>query len=159
MIGNGKDMAKVVVTFCLAALMAFSGIAQAEGVVNSEEQSGSSPQLNLKNLVKKLGLTDAQKVQAMVLFQSNKDVIKPIINSLRIERENLHALLHADTVDEVAIRAETAKIALIEAELNVNKAKIGVQLRTFLTPEQLMIFKTLQEQRKHNDSKFSLEEW
>jgi Spy/CpxP family protein refolding chaperone len=95
----------------------------------------------------------------MAIFQSNKDVIKPIITSLRTERENMHALLHADTVDEAAIRTETSKMALIEAELNINRAKIGVQLRTILTPEQLAIFKTLQEQRQHKDNKTPLEEW
>jgi Spy/CpxP family protein refolding chaperone len=156
---NCKNMAKVVVVFCITALTALAGIAQAEGVGNGEDHGGIPPQHNLKFLVKKLGLTDVQKVQAMAIFQSNKDVIKPIITSLRTERENLHTLLHADTVDEAAIRAETAKIALIEAELNVLRAKIGVQLRTILTPEQLTILKTLQEQRQHKDDKSPLEEW
>jgi Spy/CpxP family protein refolding chaperone len=159
MIRNRKNLAKVVVVFCIAALTALAGIAQADGAGNGEELGGIPQQHNLKSLAKKLGLTDAQKLQAMAIFQSNKDVIKPIITSLRTERENMHALLHADTVDEAAIRTETSKMALIEAELNINRAKIGVQLRTILTPEQLAIFKTLQEQRQHKDNKTPLEEW
>ncbi|MDD2737036.1 MAG: Spy/CpxP family protein refolding chaperone [Desulfuromonadaceae bacterium] len=156
---NRNNMAKVVVSFCFAALTALAGIAQADGVGNGEELGGRAQQHNLKILAKKLGLTDAQKLQTMAIFQSNKDVIKPIITSLRTERENLHALLHADSVDEAAIRAEKSKMALIEADLNVNRAKIGVQLRTILAPEQLAILKTLQEQRQHKDNKTRLEEW
>jgi len=156
-----KNMTTVVVAFCIAALTALAGIAQADGVGNGEEMGGRAEiqQHNLKILAKKLGLSDAQKLQAMAIFQSNKDVIKPIITTLRTERENLHALLHADTVDEAAIRTETSRMALLEADLNVNRAKTGVQLRTILTPEQLAILKTLQEQRQHKDNKTRREEW
>jgi Spy/CpxP family protein refolding chaperone len=52
-------------------------------------------------------------------------------------------LIHADAFDEAAIRAETAKIAGIQADLNVNRAKVEGQFRSILTPSQVAILKTL----------------
>jgi protein CpxP len=91
---------------------------------------------------KNLGLTDAQKGQAKAIFQSNRESVKPIMENLRAERKNLHALMFADTVDEAAIRAETAKIAAIQADLNVDRAKAMSQFRAILTPDQIAKLKT-----------------
>ena len=101
----------------------------------------------MKKIEKKLGLTDAQKTQAKAIFQGNRDVVKPIFTTLHTEKNNLQALIHADTVDEAAIRAETAKIAGIQADLNVNRAKVGAQFRAILTPAQQAILKTVDHKR------------
>ena len=148
---NHKSMAKIAVMFCIAVLTAFAGMAQADEGGWDGEHCGKLQQHNFKKFEKKLGLTDAQKAQAKAIFQGNKDVVKPIITSLRTERKNLQALIHADTVDEAAIRAETAKISGILADLNVNRAKIGVQFRAILTPSQLATLKTLQQKRHNKD--------
>ncbi len=144
-----KSMAKIVVVFCIAALTSFASIAQAEDGACGGEQYGNHRQHNFKRIAKKLGLTDAQKAQVKAIFQANKDVIKPIYTSLHAEHNNLRALLHADTVDEVAIRTETAKISGIQADLNVNRAKVGIQFRAILTPEQLVILKSLHKKGQH----------
>ena len=144
MLNNRKHMAKIVVMFCIATLTAFASIAQADG---GEWGRGDHQHHNFKKFAKKLGLTDAQKAQAKAIFQGNKDVVKPIITSLRAERKTLEALIHADTIDEAAIRAETAKVAGIQADLNVNRAKAGAQFRAILTPAQQAILKTLHQKK------------
>ena len=149
MLKNRKSMVKIVVVFCIAALTAFASIAQADGGGCGCEQGGKHPQHNFKKIAKKLGLTDAQKAQAKAIFQANKDVVKPIFTSLHVEQKNLQTLLHADTIDEAAIRAETAKIAGIQADLNVNRAKVGAQFRAILTPAQLATLKTLHQKGQH----------
>ena len=103
-------------------------------------------------MFKKLGLTDAQKAQAKAIFKTDRTDVKSIFASLNRERKNLQALIHADTIDEAAIRAETLKIASIEADLHVNRAKMGVQFRAILTPEQLVTLKSLEQNHrpKHN---------
>jgi len=105
----------------------------------------------MKKIEKKLGLTDAQKTQAKAIFQGNRDVVKPIFTTLHTEKNNLQALIHADTVDEAAIRAETVKIAGIQADLNVNRAKVGAQFRAILTPAQQATLKTLHTKRHKKD--------
>jgi len=150
MLKSRKNMGKIVVMVCIAALTAFASIAQADCGGCGGEHGGKHQQHNFKKIAKKLGLTDAQKAQAKTIFQGNKDVVKPIITNLRAERKNLQALIHADTIDEAAIRAETAKVAGIQADLNVNRAKMGAQFRAILTPVQLGILKTLHQKKCHN---------
>lgn len=152
MLEKRKNMGKIVVLFCIAALTAFASIAQADDGGLGGEHCGKHPCHNFKKFGKKLGLTDAQKTQAKAIFQGNKDVVKPIITSLRTEQKMLQSLIHADTIDEAAIRAETAKIAGIQADLNVNRAKTGAQFRAILTPSQQMILKTLHEKNHKKDN-------
>jgi periplasmic protein CpxP/Spy len=142
-------MTRIVVMFCIAALTACAGMAQADEGGWGGEQCGTQQHHNFKKFAKRLGLTDAQKAQAKTIFQGNKDVAKPIVTSLRAERENLQALIHADTIDEAAIRAETAKLAGIQADLNVNRAKVGAQFRAILTPAQLDILKAMHRKKGH----------
>lgn len=148
MFKSRKNMAKFVVLFCIAALSAFASIALADDGGWGGGQCGKQQRHNFKRVEKKLGMTDAQKVQAKAIFEANKDVVKPIITSLRSEQKNLQTLIHAETIDEAAIRTETAKVAAIQADLNVNRAKTGAQFRAILTPAQLATLKTLQ-QKKH----------
>ena len=151
MLGKQKNMARIVVIVCIAAITALAGIAQADDGGWGGEQCGKHQRHGFKKIEKKLGLTDAQKAQAKAIFQGNKDVVKPIITSLHTEKKNLQALMHADTIDEAAIRAETAKIAGIQADLNVNRAKVGAQFRAILTPAQLTILKTLHKKCHKKD--------
>ena len=149
---NRKSMTKIVVMFCIAALTAFAGIAQANNGEMGGEHCGKHHRHGFNKIAKNLGLTDPQKAQAKAIFQGNKPVVKPLFSSLRTERTNLRALMHADTIDEPAIRAETAKIAGIQADLNVNRAKVGAQFRAILTPAQLAILKTSHQKCQKTDS-------
>ncbi len=153
MLENRRSMTKIVVMFCIAALPAFASIAQADEGGWGGEHCGKKHQgHDFKEFADKLGLTDAQKAQAKAIFEGNKGVMKPVFTSLRAERKNLQALIHADTVDEAAIRAETAKIAGIQADLNVNRAKLGAQFRAILTPPQLATLKTLRQKHHKHDA-------
>ena len=142
-----KSMARIAVIFCITALTAFAGIANAHVEGGGGEEWGKHQRHDFKRIAKKLKLTDAQKAQAKTIFQGKREVVKPIYTSLRDERKNLHNLMHADTVDEAAIRAESARIAAIQADLNVNRAKVGAQFRAILTPAQLATLKTMHEKR------------
>ena len=141
MLKQRKGMGKIVVMLCIAVLTVCASIAQAGEGEWGGERGGKHQRHNFKKFAAKLGLTDAQKAQAKAIFQGNKDVVKPMLTGLRAERGNLQALIQSDTMDETAIRAETAKIAGIQADLNVNRAKVGTQFRAILTPGQLAILK------------------
>lgn len=156
MSGKSKSAARIVVMFCVVALTAFAGIAQAHDGGWGEAQCGKHAHHGFWRIEKKLGLTDAQKAQAKAIFQANKAVVQPIITSMRAERKNLRALIYADTIDEAAIRAETAKIAGIQADLNVNRAKVGAQFRAILTPDQLTKLKTLWQKHQKADSETTI---
>lgn len=141
-----KGMAIVVVMMSITALTAFAGIAHANPGECGGENCGKHQRHDFKKMADKLGLSDAQKAQAKTIFQGNKDVVRPLFTSMHTEQQNLQALIHADTIDEAAIRAETAKIADIEADLNVNRAKVEAQFHAILTPAQLATLKTLPQE-------------
>jgi Spy/CpxP family protein refolding chaperone len=163
--GNRRNFTGIVVALSITVLITIAGIALAGGGEGCggpggpSEHGGSGGHPNFKMMAKKLGLTDTQKTKAKAIFQGNKEVMKPIFDTLWTERDTLRTLLHADTVDEVAIRSETAKIAGIEADLNVNRAKMGVQFRALLTPEQLTTLNAMQKEKPHRGGKHSPEEW
>jgi protein CpxP len=150
MSGKLKSMGKIVVVVCVVAIASFAGMAQAHEGGCDYDQGGNHHRHQFMKDVKKLKLTDAQKAQAKILFQANREAVKPIIASLRAERHNLQALIHTDTVDEAAIRAESVKIGGIMADLNVSRAKAGAQFRAILTPAQVATLKTLHQ--KHGEA-------
>lgn len=141
---------RMAVLLSIVAATAFSGGAQADDGSMGGCQCGQGHYKHFGRFIaRKLGLTDAQKTQAKAIFQNNTTG-KSIRTNLHAERKNLAALMHADTVDEAAIRAESAKIGSIEADLNVNRAKLGAQFRAILTPGQLAKLKALMQKRQEN---------
>jgi periplasmic protein CpxP/Spy len=150
-----RIMTRVLVMFGVAALTSFSSIALAneggwggEHCWKHQEGDGEHYQHRFQKLVEKLGLTDAQQAHAKALFEAHKLLVKPLKENLHAEEKNLHVLMHSDKFDEAAIRAESAKIAAIYADLNVNKAKFCAQFRAILTPDQLAALKALREEHK-----------
>jgi periplasmic protein CpxP/Spy len=107
-------------------------------------------------LAKKLGLSEQQRAQAKTIFQANRAQAKPLFAGLKGERHQLRQLIHSGSADEAAIRAQSAKVAAIEADLAVQRARGAKQLMALLTPDQLAKFKALQAQReqKHPDHDF-----
>ncbi len=140
---NRKSMARIGVIVGIATVMAFAGPAQADPGGWGGEPCGKHQRHGAREFGQKLGLSDAQKAQAKAIFEGNRGAMKPIFTNLRGEEKNLQALIHADNLDEAAIRAETAKIAGIQADLNVNRAKVGAQFRAILTPAQVAILKAM----------------
>jgi len=137
------NMVKIGVMVAIAAFMASVGIAEAGPGRWGGEPCGQYEGGHYQEFGKKLGLTDTQKAQAKAIFQGNRDVVQPIITNLHAEQQKLQALIHADTLDEAAIRDETARIAGIQADLNVNRAKVDAQFRAILTPAQVATLKAL----------------
>ncbi len=140
---NSKQMVKLGVAIGIAALMASTSIVHANPGGWGGEPCGKHQRHGFREIEQKLGLTDSQKAQAKALFQGNRDQMKPLFTSLHAERKNLQGLIHADTLDEAAIRTQTARIAGIQADLNVNRAKMEAQFRAILTPAQLVILKSM----------------
>jgi len=91
-----------------------------------------------------LGLTDEQKARLKDTLQAHKATVKPLVDKLVAERRALQDLIHTGKADEAAVRAQAGKIAAVEADLAVERAKIVAELRPVLTEEQI---KKLQEMK------------
>lgn len=104
-------------------------------------------------MAKRLGLSEQQKAQAKAIFQANRTQAQPLMASLRTERHQLRQLIHSGSADEAAIRAQSAKVASVQADLAVQRAKTAKQLMALLTPDQQAKLKELQAQREEKFQK------
>jgi protein CpxP len=108
-------------------------------------EDGSPPVgRNFKKMATELGLSVQQQQDIKAVFVKNRTQAEPLMQQFKTERRSLRMLIQAEAVDDVAIRAQSAKVAAIEADLAVQRAHAAQQVRSFLTPEQLQKFKELQ---------------
>jgi len=84
-----------------------------------------------------LGVTDAQKAQVKAILRGYQPTVGPLVKEVVTERRALRDVVRAQTVDEIAIRAQAAKVASLEADLAVQRAHVAHDIRAVLRPEQL----------------------
>jgi protein CpxP len=138
-------------TLSVAAAL-FAGVGMAQAAPPGGGMDGDGPRHvgnHLKQMAKELGLDAQQKAQVKDILKTNHDVAKPLMDKMMTEKRAMRTLVQAETVDEAAIRTQSAKIAAVEADLAVNRAQLAQKLRAVLTPDQIQKFKAIQEKRDH----------
>ena len=90
----------------------------------------------LGRLVGELDLTEDQQDAFHELMTTHHEERQGDIEALKTARLALMKQAMADELDEAAIRAASADLAAIEADLNVARAEFMQQVRGILTPEQ-----------------------
>ncbi|BCS52022.1 Spy/CpxP family protein refolding chaperone [Geobacter sp. SVR] len=107
---------------------------------------------HLKKMARDLGLSQQQQQQIKDIFSKERPQMGPLAKQLRTERGTMRSLIHGETFDEAAIRAQSAKVAAIQADLAVERARIAQEIRKVLTPDQVQKFKELQAKQvpKHD---------
>lgn len=91
-----------------------------------------------------VGITDAQKQQVKAVLRKHLPEVEPMIKQLVAERRTLRDTIRADQVDEKAIRVQAAKVARLEAELAIQRARLVHEIKPVLTPEQIEKLKDIQ---------------
>jgi len=106
-------------------------------------------------IAEKLGLSVAQKAQVKDIFEKNRPQSEPLRKELITAKHELRGLAMAEKTDEVAIRAQATKLAGIEAEMAIQRARVSGQIRAILTPEQLEKFRAFHKEQslKYNERK------
>lgn len=102
---------------------------------------------HFKKMASELGLSIQQKQEVKEIFSKNRPQAEPLMKLLKTERRALRELIQADVIDEAAIRAQSSKVAAVEADLAVQRAHVAQQVRAILTPEQVQKFKAIQAKR------------
>jgi len=97
----------------------------------------------LNRLADQLGMTETQRTQAKAILETSRSQAKPLAAGLKQERHQLRNLIHSGTADEAAIRAQSAKVAAVQADLAVQRAQTVKKLMALLTPEQQTKLKEL----------------
>jgi Spy/CpxP family protein refolding chaperone len=94
--------------------------------------------------LKQLGVTADQKAEVKIILRKYQPTVGPLIKQVVTERRALRDTIRAATIDETAIRAQSAKVASLESDLAVQRAYIAHDIRAVLTPEQLQKLKDMQ---------------
>jgi len=129
----------------LAVLILVPGIVLAQGWGRGPHGPGEPGERHMERVFERLDLTDEQRAELEQKLPQFREATQPSMERLREARSNLTDLIHADQLDEVAIRQAAADIAGIEADLAVARAQHFQEMRQILTPEQL---EELQQMRK-----------
>jgi protein CpxP len=115
----------------LAPALLFAAVA-----ANQAQHKGDLGQRMAAHMAKKLGLSDDQTTQIQGIFANHKAEMSTQLDSVKAARTALFDAIHADTFDENAVRAASAKVAQAEADLAVSRARITSEVRNVLTPDQ-----------------------
>ena len=102
--------------------------------------------------VLQLDLTDAQKHDIAVILKKNREEGKAKRADFREAMINLKSVAIADGSNETAVRDAYKAVAAAGEEMAVFKAKVGSELKSVLTPEQVQ---TIEEKRTERLEKFS----
>jgi Spy/CpxP family protein refolding chaperone len=117
------------------ALTGFVGIAWA--VVANDPAAPHAFRPALFGKLVELGVSQAQKQQIHAVLRESHPAIKPLVAQYVQERRALRKTIYTAPVNEAAIRAQAARVAQIEADLDVKRAYVSERIRAVLTPEQV----------------------
>lgn len=140
-------MKKITLFACLAAagLVGFLGAATPDAN-NNKTDGGGRRGFRRHAIMQKLaavGVTDAQKEQIRGIMREFRPTVKPIKQQLVLERRALRKAIHTTPVNEAAIRAQSARVAQIQADLAVKRAFIAERVQAVLTPDQVAKLKEM----------------
>ena len=96
------------------------------------------------HVFEQLDLSAEQKAKVKEIMESHKAEGQAMMEKIGAEHMAMQKLIMADTLDEKAIRDQAAKLATLEADGAVARAKIGQEIRAILTPEQAEKAKDMQ---------------
>jgi Spy/CpxP family protein refolding chaperone len=99
----------------------------------------------LEKTREKLGLSDEQVTKIKAELSADKDKLTGLMTSLHDARVGLRETIQKSGASEGDVRAAAAKVAAVEADLAVERAKLYGRISPILTPEQLTKVKEFQE--------------
>jgi periplasmic protein CpxP/Spy len=98
-------------------------------------------------ITERLGLSAEQKGKVKEIFEKNRQQGEPLRKELFSAKRELMGLALAEKTDEAAIRVQAVKLAGIEADMAIHRARLNGQIRAILTPEQLEKFSSLHKEQ------------
>jgi protein CpxP len=94
------------------------------------------PRAAMELPLRELNVTDAQRDQIKAVMDQHRDDFKAIAGRERTARKALHDAITATPPDEATIRARSADVAAVDADMAVLRARVHSEVFAVLTPEQ-----------------------
>ena len=134
---------RLLVLSALVALVAAPALAQGHGHGHGHGhgQQGGSHQAGPDGrmhgrIFAQLDLTEDQKTRIHELMGEHQSAVEPLRQQVREGHQQVAQLVHAEAIDEAAIRAAVTAGAQVDADMAVERARLVQQIRSILTPEQ-----------------------
>ena len=99
----------------------------------------------LQRIARKLNLTDDQKTQIKAVLSADRGTLAALLGQWHDARKNLRAAIHAGDANETSVRATSAKVAVAEADLAVERMKLYGKIAPILTDGQRRQIAALEE--------------
>jgi Spy/CpxP family protein refolding chaperone len=90
----------------------------------------------LQRAKEKLNLTDDQISQIKEVLKAEKEDITGLLTRLHDARSDMRQAIHASDANESSVRAASAKVAAVEADLAVERFQLYGKIAPILTTEQ-----------------------
>jgi Spy/CpxP family protein refolding chaperone len=116
---------------CIGGLIVFNAPAQDNGPVTGMGSGRLAEQAK-----EKLGLTDEQLGQIKDVLKSEKSSIVGLLSRMRDARAGLRTAIRSTDANETSVRAASARVAAVEADVAVERMKLFHQISPILTDEQ-----------------------
>lgn len=134
----------------LVVSMAAALVAGGITVVGTQAAPGAGPLAQRRaalrdRLKEKLGLTDEQAARIKTEVAGEKEAITGLLKRLHTARAELRDTIQQNGVSETAVRAASAKVAGVEADIAVERAKLHGRISPILTAEQMARVKAFQQ--------------
>lgn len=121
----------VTLAACVGGLMLYNAPAQ-----DNDSSTGQGGGRLAQRAREKLGLTDEQLLQIKDVLKSEKTNITSLLSRMRDRRADLRAAIRAAGANETTVRAASAKVAAVEADVAVERMKLFQQISPILTEDQ-----------------------
>ena len=96
----------------------------------------------------RLGLTDAEREQVKAIMDAHQAELRALGEREMTARRALEDAIAADVAVEATIRAHSAELAAIEADMAVMRARVRAEVFQILTPEQQAQVRQIQTEMK-----------
>src|SRR5690349_79030 len=122
-----------------AAVLVLGGVmvlkANAAGARGARAGLGQQPLL--ARAAERLGLSEDQKAKIKAELSADKETLGALMASMHDARVNLRSEIQKPGATENEIRGASARVAAVEADLAVERAKLYGRISSILTAEQL----------------------
>ncbi|CDM66177.1 P pilus assembly/Cpx signaling pathway, periplasmic inhibitor/zinc-resistance associated protein [Pyrinomonas methylaliphatogenes] len=99
-------------------------------------------------LLEILNLTPEQKQQIRSIRRKNDLTGRMLLTRLREAQRALDEAIYADNLDEREFEARVQELIDAQSAVTRHRARVELEIRRILTPEQLKLFKQLREQQR-----------
>jgi len=144
----------VAIGLAVALVLAFSAaVSFGHGMRSRDDDPGSFGPTPEKAL-ERLGVTGEQKTQIQGVLGKYRPEAEPAVKQIVAERRALRRMIQEGASDEGAIRGQAAKVAALESDLAVMRARLSKEVRSLLTEEQKTKLAEYQAKREKKVDRF-----